>query len=502
MASATPGPGSTAPRSPLADSDNRILGTTFGRLSWAILIATSVQAYDFLSTAAILPQIGDDLGQVELLPWVLTVFPLFSAVAVLAAGPVIDNLGVRAVFRASMITVVVASAGSALAPSVITLVATRSITGLSSGLMMASSLSLIGLAYPARLVPKAVAFQSYAWGAMGIVAPALAAVLTRWTSWRVVFLVAVPFGLMVMRLAWHRIPETGTRQRDESFDVRGLLLIGTATVLTLIAVQRLDRISVPLLLGAALLGGWYWVHSGSRANAVVQRRHVASSPFGALAATMALGFGAALSLDAYLPLYVRGGRGASLSVAAFTVVFLGTGWAVAAYGVGRWMDRFGATRVIVAGALLVAASLPLGAVLVFAETPLWTLYLLMTVMGVGVGFLTTAGRSLVQRISEAAEIGRANSSNQFVRMLGLSTATALAGGVLLFVVNQRHGSVAEVRDLLSENHEATSAGLADAVSAGYGWAFVVGSVLAGLGLVFAIALYRSLEADPIAEPGG
>jgi len=493
MASVMPVPGFTAPRSPLDAADDRILGPRYGRLSWAILIATSVQAYDFLSTAAILPQIGDDLGRVGLLPWVLTVFPLFSAVAVLAAGPVIDNLGVRAVFRVSMITVVVASAGSALAPSVITLVATRAVSGLSSGMMMASSLSLIGLAYPARIVPKAVAFQSYAWGAMGIVAPGLAAVLTRWTSWRVVFLVAVPFGLMVMRLAWHRVPVTATRQRDEPFDVRGLVLVGTATVLTLMAVQRLDRISLPLSVAAFALGSWYWIHSGSRHHAVVQRRHVAALPFAALAATMALGFGSALSVDAYLPLYVRGGRGASVSVAAFTVVFLGTGWAIAAYGVGRWMDRFGATRVIVAGSVVVTGSLPVGAFLVFTESSLWMLYALMTILGFGVGFLTTAGRSLVQRISDAAEIGRANSSNQFVRMLGLSCGTALAGGVLLFVVNHRHGGVAEVQDLLSGDHHVTSAGLAEAVSVGYGWAFILASMLGAVGLLFAVVLHRTLN---------
>ena len=477
----------------MRSTDERILGPTYGRLSWAIVIATSVQAYDFLSTAAILPQIGDDLGRVDLLPWVLTVFPLFSAVAVLAAGPVIDNFGVRVVFRASLITVVVASAGSAVAPSVITLIVSRSITGLSSGMMMASSLSLIGLAYPERLVPKAVAFQSYAWGAMGLVAPVVAAGLTRWTSWRVVFLVAVPFGLMVIRLAWNRVPSTAPRSRSESFDVRGLLLLGTSTVLTLFAAQRLDRVSVPLGGVALLLSGWYWVHSGSRSNAVVQRRHVAAFPFGGLAVAMALGFGAALSTDAFLPLYARGARGVSLSVAAFTVMFLGSGWAVAAYGVGRWMDRFGATRIIVVGSAVIAISLPVGATIVFGKASMWLLYLLMTIMGFGVGFLTTAGRSLVQRLSAAAEIGRANSSNQFMRMLGLSSCTALAGGVLLFVVEKRHGGVSEVRELLSESATEPSQGLADAVGAGYGWAFVFSAALAWIGLLFAVRLHRSLS---------
>ena len=234
----------------------------------------------------------------------------------------------------------------------------------------------------------------------------------------------------------------------------------------------------------------YWLHGGGGNESSSLNT---SRDFAALAATMALGFGSALSVDAYLPLYVRGGRGASVSVAAFTVVFLGTGWAIAAYGVGRWMYRFGATRVIVAGSVVVTGSLPVGAFLVFTESSLWMLYALMTIRGFGVGFLTTAGRSLVQRISDAAEIGRANSSNQFVRMLGLSCGTALAGGVLLFVVNHRHGSVAEVQDLLSGDHHVTSAGLAEAVSVGYGWAFILASMLGAVGLLFAVVLHRTLN---------
>ena len=479
-----------------ADLDQpRILDAAHAPLSWAIVIATALQAYDFLAVAAVLPQIGDDLGNVELLPWVITAFPMTSAVAVLAAGPIIDNFGVQTVFRASLIAVVVASAGSALAPSVPILVAARAVTGLSSGLMMASTLSLIGLAFSRELIPKAVAFQSAAWGVMGVVGPVVAAVVSGLSNWRIVFGLNVVIGLIVMTLVWTRLADVVRVERErEPFDLKGLFLIGAATLGLLVGLQRLDRIAIPAIVVGALLGVAYWRHSGVVRHAVVKRQHVASFPTGALAGSMSLTFSAALSVDAYLPLYASAGRGLSARDAAFTVVFLTTSWSIAAAVVAKRVLTIGPTRVIAGGAATVALTLPFGAVVVLMSANVWLLYAVMTLLGVGVGCATTAGRSLVQYVSEPAELGRTNSSNQFTRMLLLSAASACVGGVLLLEVRRRVGDLDGFRELLSAEDVVVAGTLVDAIASGYGLAFVVASILGFGGLFFAVLLHRRLPA--------
>ena len=71
-------------------------------LTIAVMASIGIIAYSNLGLTAA-PAIGNDLGDVALLPWTITVELLMSGVAVLAAGPVVDGLGTRRVFRWSVV---------------------------------------------------------------------------------------------------------------------------------------------------------------------------------------------------------------------------------------------------------------------------------------------------------------------------------------------------------------------------------------------------------------
>ena len=75
----------------------------------ALLTVIGIASYNNLSAAAALPDIGDDLGSISLLPFVITIELLTSAVAILAAGPVVDSFGARRVFRVAAIGFIVTS---------------------------------------------------------------------------------------------------------------------------------------------------------------------------------------------------------------------------------------------------------------------------------------------------------------------------------------------------------------------------------------------------------
>lgn len=73
------------------------LPVTLANLTIVAIVA--IVAYDGLALIAALPAIADDLGDVALLPWVITAFLAMSAIAGITAGPVIDAVGVRRTFR-------------------------------------------------------------------------------------------------------------------------------------------------------------------------------------------------------------------------------------------------------------------------------------------------------------------------------------------------------------------------------------------------------------------
>ena len=91
----------------------------------AIMVVMGLAAFDGLSVIAALPTIASDLGDVALLPWVLTAYMGTSAVAVLIGGPVIDAIGVRRTFRITGMWFLCSSAAVAVMPNMPLLVAVR-----------------------------------------------------------------------------------------------------------------------------------------------------------------------------------------------------------------------------------------------------------------------------------------------------------------------------------------------------------------------------------------
>jgi MFS transporter, DHA2 family, methylenomycin A resistance protein len=182
-----------------------------------------------------LPSIGRDLGGgVSGLQWVIDAYTVVFAGLLLSAGSVGDRLGARRVLDAGLGLFTIASAACALAPSLSVLVGARVAQGVGAALLVPSSLALLRAAYqdaPQRA--RAVG----AWGAVAGVGaasgPILGGVLVAVASWRAVFIVNVPVGLVAMWLSSRHLPAAGERF-DGGFDPPGQVLgVVTLTLLTL-----------------------------------------------------------------------------------------------------------------------------------------------------------------------------------------------------------------------------------------------------------------------------
>jgi MFS family permease len=132
----------------------------------ANLTVVALAAFDGLAIVAALPSITEDLGDVSLVPWVITSFLATSAIAGVVAGPIIDAIGVRRTFRATGLWFFLTSLAVAVAPDMRVLVVARALQGVGGGLVISVSLAAVGLTYPARLRPRAFAANSMVWGVM------------------------------------------------------------------------------------------------------------------------------------------------------------------------------------------------------------------------------------------------------------------------------------------------------------------------------------------------
>ncbi len=453
--------------------------------------AVGIAAYNALSVSAALPDIGDDLGNVGLLPWVITIELLTSAVAILMAGPLIDGVGVRLTFRWSGAAIIVASTLAAFSINMPMLIVARGMQGIAAGMVIAVAVAAAGIAFPAELRPRAFAATSSVWGVLGVAGPAIAAVLVSTTGWRGVLLVNVPVALFALWMGRSSLPGRQVGAAEANFDPVGLVLV---TALTAGALATAAGSLLAALIGTTIViaaGLSYVRHARSVPQPVLRLGHITDPRFRyihlAAAAAMAGGLGA----DAFLPLYVRGARGQSFGVAAFSVLFITIGWSAAAVIASRLQDHFSGERVMLLGTLIASSAAAFTAMAVALTAPLPVIFGLLVFVGAGIGTITNSGLAVLQSRVQTTEMGRVGSSHQFLRTLGITYGTAAAGLIVFSVVGRRIDDIESVRELLGGDESIIDPATADALAAGFSWAMAAAAVVITLSILPAVGLVRS-----------
>lgn len=464
--------------------------------SFAIYTLVGLAAFDSLGVAAALPELAADLGQVQLLPWVITTFLLVSGVATVLAGALIDGLGTRVVFRTSVVVFLAGSLLGGLAPTMPTLIVARLIQGIGGGAVLSVGLAAVNLLYPPHLIGRAFAANSTVWGVMGVAGPGLAAFLLTVASWRWIFFVNLPLGLFALAAGWSIMPGRLDGAKPVSLDGRGLGLILAFNLLLLAGVDSFNRWSLVLGSGALALGLVYLRHARSVPEPVMKRRHLIEPPFGLLGWSLAFLVMSGIAVHSFFTVYVRGARGAGQATTAWSVLFFVVGWTAGANLSSRLLDRMADSRVILFGFGASLTGLVTLAYAALNEMPLPVLFAAMFLTGSGIGLGTNAGLTLLQSVAENTEIGRATAAHQFYRNLGFTLGAALGGAVILFVVSRQVGDVDAVRALLAGTGEAGGtadpSGAATALADGFTNAALAATLLAAAGLIPLLGLRRYL----------
>ncbi|MFN3215425.1 MAG: MFS transporter [Acidimicrobiales bacterium] len=468
------------------DGTSSIVSPAYIAVTIANLTVVALAAFDGLAIVAALPSIAEDLGDVALLPWVITAYLGTSAVAVVVAGPVVDAIGVRRTFQMTGVWFLATSAAAAVAPTLPILVAARALQGLGGGLIISVALAAVGLAYPHRLRSRAFAANSLVWGLMGFGGPALAAGLLSFGDWRLLFAINLPLGAVALAMGWRTLPTIDGPRSRIVVDWPGIAMLSILTATSLAAVAQVGvnwAVVAAATIATAVVTVAYWHHSGRAAHPVLERGHLTRFPMRRIHVTSGLVLIAGLAANNYLPLYVQVSRGRSEAFAAFSVVFLTVGWTVASLISAKLMDRRSEAEVILLGGVIIVPSVAFSGVTIAFDMPLAVIFAAFFVVGMGIGFVSTAGLTLLQASSEPAEIGRVNAAHQFIRTLCITYAVAAGGAILLLVVDYQVGDVEVVRDVLAGEDVALGPATAAAVGDGVVWVTAL-SFVASLGCLW------------------
>jgi EmrB/QacA subfamily drug resistance transporter len=202
------------------------LGTAPGR--WLVVVTVLASGMAFLDATAVqvaLPSIGRELGaSLSGLQWTVTGYTLTLASLILLGGSLGDRYGRRRVFVIGVCWFAAASLICGVAQTTGQLVAARALQGVGGALLTPGSLALIQSSFRPADRARAIGLWSALAGIAGLIGPFLGGVLVDAVSWRLVFLINVPFAVVIAAVAGRHVPESRDAGGHGRFDVLGAAL--------------------------------------------------------------------------------------------------------------------------------------------------------------------------------------------------------------------------------------------------------------------------------------
>ncbi|WP_285563660.1 MDR family MFS transporter [Streptomyces sp. RTGN2] len=402
---------------------------------FALLLGLVLGLLDGTVVGTALPTIVGDLGGLDHLSWVVTVYLLTASVSTPIWGKLGDLYGRKGAFVWSVTVFLAGSVLSGLAQDMGQLIAFRAVQGLGAGGLMVGALSIIGV-----MMPPSQAGRSQAMiGAMMPVAlvggPLLGGFLTDQLNWRWVFYVNVPVGALALLVIGLRL-HLHTERVKPRIDYAGAGLLTTAILaLTLLGSWGGTRYgwSSPQIIGLGVTGAvalvWFVRVERRVAEPIIPPRLFADRNFTLAQILTFLAGAAMLGASTYLPQYMQFVRGASSTASGMLLLPLMAGMFGAQLLLGRILSKGSRYRPypVLGGALTAVGALLLLAT--GAGTPTAVTSALTLVLGIGMGLLMQSTLLITINSATPRDMGAATGTATLVRTIGSSLGIAVLGAV-------------------------------------------------------------------------
>jgi EmrB/QacA subfamily drug resistance transporter len=412
-------------------SRNRIILATAGTML-ALLLA----ALDQTIVGTAIPRIVADLNGLDRLAWVTTAYLVTSTTMTPIAGKLGDLFGRKPFLLVGMIGFVVASAFCGLAQDMTQLIVARGIQGLFGGVLFATVFTVIGDLFPPSQRAKAQGLFGAVFGLSSIVGPTAGGFITDHWSWRWVFEVNIPVGVIAVAVVMAGLPYVRSKAswRDIDFWGAATLAAGVVPLLIALTITRDHAWTSPQvmgLLGLAFVMLVAFVFVESRVEHPIVPLELFKNP--TFSVSMLVGFLTAFGMFGsilFTPLVFQGvlGISATNSGALITPMMFGllgastlTGFVMRRIKYYRYLGTIGVV-VMIFGMWLLSQISP--------STPQWHVVADLIVVGLGIGVTFPLYLTAVQVALPRKYLGVASSQIQFWRNLGGTVGSAILGAVL------------------------------------------------------------------------
>lgn len=412
---------------------SRQLKLIFVGLMLGVLLASLDQTV--IITA--LPTIVGDLGGLNHLSWVVTAYLLASTVVTPLYGKFGDLYGRKLCFQIAVVIFVVGSVLCGLAQSIGELIVFRAIQGIGAGGLTVGPQAIIGDIIPPADRGRYSGLMASVFAVASVLGPLVGGFFTDALSWRWVFYINVPLGLITIFVIGAVLPTSVTRT-EHHIDYSGMLLLaasasGLILLLTWGGTEYPWSSAVIVVLGVTiLLLGCALAAVESRAvEPVMPPRLFANAAFNTAAGANALVALIMTGMITFLPLYLQTVHLVSPTMSGFETSPIVLSLVAFSVWGGRRVATRGRYKVypVVGTALLLASLALIAGTGTSLTAPYWRTAVGMALLGAGIGLSTTVYVLAVQNSVPYRDMGAAVATSLFARSIGGAVGVAVFGEI-------------------------------------------------------------------------
>jgi EmrB/QacA subfamily drug resistance transporter len=397
-----------------------------------LVLGMLLAALDSTIVSTALPTIVGELGGLARLSWVVTAYLLAQTVVTPLYGKLGDLYGRKGILQSAIVLFLVGSALCGLSRNMTQLIVFRAIQGLGGGGLTVTTQAVVGDIVPPRDRGRYQGIFGAVFGLASIAGPLLGGYFTTHLSWRWIFYINLPLGIIALVVIAATLPSTAERRRP-AIDYAGTALLAVAlSAIVLISDANRPLTSPPMLaligLAVITLAGFIMVERRAR-EPVLPLRLFANRTFTLTSAVgLIVGF-ALFGSVTYLPLFLQVVKGESPTASGMQMLPMMGGMLLTSIASGQLISRTGRYKFFpIVGTLVMAGGLFLLSRMSENTTTLGA-SLTMLVLGLGLGMVMQVLVIAVQNAVDYGDLGVATSGATLFRLVGGSLGTAVLGAI-------------------------------------------------------------------------
>jgi EmrB/QacA subfamily drug resistance transporter len=405
------------------------------------MLTLLLAALDNTIVGTAMPKIIRDLHGMEHYSWPFTAYMLCSTVILPISGKLADIYGRKKITLIGIILFVIASVLCGLSRNMIELSVFRGFQGFGGGICISSAFIIVSEIFPPKKRAKYVGLVASMFAVASILGPGAGGVITDNLSWRWVFFVNIPLGLIALFLISEYFPNIIHHDEKRKIDAVGVLVFVSAAFPLLFVISQIGIRSFrsPLMISLSvfsviMLALFFRVEKKSKEPLLslhyFREKVFSSSVIAASLGNMAV-FGAAI----YLPLYLQSVRGASATRSGLIMMPMMVSMILSSNFAGFTASRLVRYKPIALTGIFLSM-IGMFCLGVFGNgVPVTGLILFSTLAGIGIGATFPVFMIAPQSIFSPKQVGLITSLVQFFRNLGGTIGSAMFGALMLSHMN-------------------------------------------------------------------